>query len=324
MRGAVESRDGAIQRTDLPFPLVARGKVRDIYDVGGDRLLIVATDRVSAYDVVLPRPIPDKGMVLTQVTAWWLGRLHAARPHHLISAHTDTIVAALPELAERRDQIVRRSMLVRRTTPIQVECVVRGYLSGSAWREYREAGTLAGEPLSAGLAESDRLPEPIFSPATKATHGAHDENITFADVELQLGGTLARELRARSISLYEQGAELAAAAGILVADTKFEFGAAANGELLLIDEVLTPDSSRFWPADRYRAGQPQPSLDKQPVRDWLDSLGDAWDRRPPAPEPPDEVVRATTARYRELFVRLTGVEPETFADRTRTVTNGDA
>ena len=305
----------AIQRTDLPFPLVARGKVRDVYDVGGDRLLIVATDRISAYDVVLPRAIPDKGMVLTQVTAWWLTRLAAAQPHHLIACDVDSIVAALPELAPHRDQVARRSMLVRRTTPVPVECVVRGYISGSAWREYRESGTLAGERLETGLTESARLSEPIFSPATKAERGAHDENITFADVEIQLGGALARELRDRSIQLYMQGAEIAQRAGIVVADTKFEFGVAQNGELLLIDEVLTPDSSRFWPADTYAPGRAQPSLDKQPVRDWLDSLGDAWDRRPPAPIPPDEVVRATTARYRELFERLTGTEPEAFADQ---------
>lgn len=305
----------AIQRTDLPFPLIARGKVRDVYDVGGQRLLIVATDRISAYDVVLPRAIPDKGMVLTQVTAWWLSRLAAAQPHHLIACDAASIAAALPELEPHREQIARRSMLVRRTTPVPIECVVRGYISGSAWREYRAAGTLAGERLAGGLTESAKLPEPVFSPATKAEHGAHDENITFADVEVQLGSALARELRDRSMALYEQGARLAERAGILVADTKFEFGIAPNGELLLIDEVLTPDSSRFWPADTYAPGRAQPSLDKQPVRDWLDSLGDAWDRRPPAPEPPDTVVRATSARYRELFTRLTGMEPERFADQ---------
>ena len=304
----------AIQRTDLPFPLVARGKVRDVYDVGGDRLLIVATDRISAYDVVLPRPIPDKGMVLTQVTAWWLKRLAAAQPHHLIACDTRGILAALPELEPHEATIARRSMLVRRTTPLPVECVVRGYISGSAWREYREAGTLAGERLETGLTESAQLSEPIFSPATKAERGEHDENITFADVEVQLGGALARELRDRSIALYVEGSRIAQAAGIIVADTKFEFGIASSGELLLIDEVLTPDSSRFWPADAYAPGRGQPSLDKQPVRDWLDSLGDAWDRRPPAPAPPDEVVRATTARYRELFERLAGMEPESFAD----------
>lgn len=302
----------AIQRTDLPFPLLARGKVRDVYDVGDDRLLIVTTDRVSAYDVVLPRPIPDKGMVLTQITAWWLSRLPAAMPHHLLSRDPDEIVEVLPELAPHRELIARRSMLVRRTAPIPVECVVRGYLSGSAWREYRDAGTLAGEPLPRGLVESGRMPEPMFSPASKAEHGAHDENITFADVELQLGGELARELRDRSIALYEQGARIAEQAGIIIADTKFEMGIASNGELLLIDEVLTPDSSRFWPMDDYDPGRPQNSLDKQPVRDWLDSLGDSWDRRPPAPGQPDEVVRATTARYRDVFRRLTGMEPEEF------------
>ncbi|HUF11473.1 MAG TPA: phosphoribosylaminoimidazolesuccinocarboxamide synthase [Longimicrobiales bacterium] len=322
MSGVGDGRDGAIQRTDLPFPLMARGKVRDVYDVGAGRLLIVATDRISAYDVVLPRPIPDKGMVLTQVTAWWLSRLPSASPHHMIACDVDSIVAELPELMEQRDQVARRAMLVRRARPLPVECVVRGYLSGSAWREYRDSGTLAGEPLPAGLTESMRLPEPIFSPATKAERGEHDENITFADVELQLGGVLARELRNRSIALYQQGARVAEQAGIIVADTKFEFGTAANGEVLLIDEVLTPDSSRFWPAEPYQPGRAQQSLDKQPVRDWLDSLGDAWDRRPPAPEPPDGVVDATTQRYRELFVRLTGIEPEAFADAPDAVTTG--
>lgn len=314
----------ALQRTDLPFPLVARGKVRDVYDVGNDRLLIVATDRISAYDVVLPRPIPDKGMVLTQVTAWWLSRLAAAQPHHLVACDTASILRELPELEPHADQVARRSMLVRRTLPVPIECVVRGYLSGSAWREYHESGTLAGEPLPEGLSESMKLPEPIFSPATKAAHGEHDENITYADVEIQLGGALARELRDRSIALYEQGARLAERAGIIVADTKFEMGVASNGELLLIDEVLTPDSSRFWPLASYEAGRPQPSLDKQPVRDWLDSLGDSWNRKPPAPEPPDDVVRATTTRYRELFVRLAGMEPEAFADRPRTANHEDA
>ena len=313
----------AIQRTDLPFPLVARGKVRDVYDVGGDRLLIVATDRISAYDVVLPRPIPDKGMVLTQITAWWLARLAAAQPHHLIASDRATILETLPELAPHAEQVGRRSMLVRRTRPLPIECVVRGYVSGSAWREYRESGTLAGEALPAGLTESMKLAEPVFSPATKAAHGEHDQNITYADVEVAVGSALARELRDRSIALYEQGTRLAERAGIIVADTKFEMGVASNGELLLIDEVLTPDSSRFWPLAGYEAGRPQMSLDKQPVRDWLDSLGDAWDRRPPAPAPPDEVVRATTARYRELFVRLAGVEPEVFADRPRSSTSED-
>ena len=312
----------AIQRTDLPFPLLARGKVRDVYDVGRDRLLIVATDRVSAYDVVLPRPIPDKGMVLTQITAWWLARLSAAVPHHMLTCDIEEILSALPEAAPHRAVLERRSMLARRTTPIPVECVVRGYLSGSAWREYRDTGTLAGEPLPEGLTESIRLPEPIFSPATKAEHGEHDENITFADVALKLGGALARELRERSIALYEEGSRVAAEAGIIIADTKFEMGTTTDGELLLIDEVLTPDSSRFWPRATYAAGRAQPSLDKQPIRDWLDSLGESWNRKPPAPEPTDDVVRATTQRYRDVFTRLTGIEPEAFADTRPVATNG--
>lgn len=302
-----------ITRTELPFPLVTRGKVRDLYDLGRDRMLIVTTDRLSAFDVVMPRPIPFKGMVLNQITAWWLERLDAAIPHHLISARTEEIVRQVPELAAVRDHIEHRSMLVRATRPVQIECVVRGYISGSAWKEYVAAGTLAGEPMPSGLSESERLPEPIFSPATKAENG-HDENITFAEVELRLGRRLAAELRNRSLSLYAQGSDIARETGIIIADTKFEFGVAhENGELLLIDEVLTPDSSRFWPAESYAIGRGQPSLDKQPVRDWLESLGDAWDKQPPGPDLPDEVVEATSARYRALFERLVGTGLEAYA-----------
>ncbi|HEY8468897.1 MAG TPA: phosphoribosylaminoimidazolesuccinocarboxamide synthase [Longimicrobiales bacterium] len=302
-----------IQQTSLPFPLVARGKVRDVYDVGGDRLLMVATDRISAFDVVLPQPIPYKGEVLTQLTAWWLARLGDITPHHLISADPDTIAREVPALDAHRDAWARRAMLVRRTRPVPIECVVRGYLAGSAWSEYRKHGTLAGERLPAGLVESQRLDPPIFSPATKAEQG-HDENITYAQVVERVGEELAATLRDRSLAIYARGRELATQRGIIIADTKFEFGRLPDGTLLLIDEVLTPDSSRFWPQAEYREGRPQPSLDKQPVRDYLEGLVAAgrWNKEPPAPDLPPEVVEATSARYRDVFRRLTGFPLEEF------------
>ncbi len=296
-----------ISVTALPFPLVRRGKVRDVYDVGNDRLLIVATDRISAFDVVLPQPIPLKGYVLTQITAWWLQNLAAAAPHHLISADEHDIARQLPELQSSESVWGGRSMLVKFTRPLPVECVVRGFVSGSAWKEYSEFGTLAGEALPKGLVESARLDPAIFSPATKAEEG-HDENITFAQTAAVLGAELAQQVRERSLQLYEQGRAIAQRSGIIVADTKFEFGIDADGKLVLIDEVLTPDSSRFWPADRYQAGRGQPSYDKQPVRDFLEELTRAgrWNKQPPAPDLPDDVVRATTERYREVYERLTG------------------
>ena len=297
----------AITTTALPFPLVRRGKVRDVYDVGNDRLLIVATDRISAFDVVLPQPIPLKGYVLTQITAWWLQNLAAAAPHHLISVDEKEIARELPELQSTQAIWGGRSMLVKFTRPLPIECVVRGYVSGSAWKEYKESGTLAGEPLPKGLIESARLDPAIFSPATKAEEG-HDENITFAQTAAVVGAELAQTLRERSLQLYEQGRSIAQRSGIIVADTKFEFGIDGNGKLVLIDEVLTPDSSRFWPADRYQPGRGQPSYDKQPVRDFLEELTRAgrWNKQPPAPDLPDDVVRATTQRYREVYERLTG------------------
>jgi phosphoribosylaminoimidazole-succinocarboxamide synthase len=297
----------AISTTKLPFPLARRGKVRDVYDVGGDRLLIVATDRISAFDVVLPQPIPLKGYVLTQITAWWLQNLAAAAPHHLISADEQEIVRELPELESSQAVWGGRSMLVTFTRPLPIECVVRGYVAGSAWKEYNEAGTLAGEALPEGLVESAKLEPAIFSPATKAEEG-HDENITFAQAAAAVGAELGQQLRERSLKLYEQGREIAERVGIIVADTKFEFGIDAKGRLVLIDEVLTPDSSRFWPADRYTPGRSQPSFDKQPVRDYLEELTRTkrWNKQPPAPDLPEEVVRATTDRYREVYERLTG------------------
>ncbi len=302
-----------IVTTQLPFPLVARGKVRDVYDVGGDRLLMVATDRISAFDVVLPQPIPYKGEVLTLITAWWLKRLEDITPHHLISVDPDVIQEQVPELGASRNQWARRAMLVRRTTPFPIECVVRGYIAGSAWAEYRRTGTLAGEPLPAGLIESDRLDPPIFSPATKAVEG-HDENITFEEVCELVGADTASLLRERSLAIYERGREIAAAADIIIADTKFEFGALEDGTVILIDEVLTPDSSRFWPKESYAPGRGQPSLDKQPVRDYLESRVERgeWDKQPPPPNLPPEVIEATSARYRDVFHRLTGYTLEAF------------
>jgi phosphoribosylaminoimidazole-succinocarboxamide synthase len=299
----------AIATTTLPFPLVRRGKVRDVYDVGGERLLIVATDRISAFDVVMPQPIPFKGAVLTQITAWWLDRGGAFAPNHLVTARNAEIAEILPEITEDSHSWANRSMLVHRTTPIPFECVVRGYLSGSAWAEYRQSGTLAGEPLPEGLVESARLEAPIFSPATKAETG-HDENVTLERVERDLGSALAHELRERSIAIYSEGRRVAEAAGIIIADTKFEFGRTYDGSILLIDEVMTPDSSRFWPRETYEPGRTQPSLDKQPVRDYLETLvaQGQWNKQPPGPALPDEVIRATTERYLELYRRMTRKE----------------
>ena len=279
-------------------------------------LLLLATDRVSAFDVVMNEPVPEKGRVLTQLTAWWLDTHLRDIPHHLVSVRPDEIRRAVPELAGSRGTWEGRATLVRRTRPLPVECVVRGYLSGSAWKEYRESGTLAGEPLPPDLVESDALLPAIYSPATKAREG-HDENITFARAGELLGAELAARLRERSLDIYERGRNAAAAADIILADTKFEFGTSPAGELLLIDEVLTPDSSRFWPREHYAPGKGQPSLDKQPVRDYLDGLPD-WDKRYPPPPLPPDVVAATSERYRNVFRRLTGTalndfEPPRFA-----------
>jgi phosphoribosylaminoimidazole-succinocarboxamide synthase len=296
----------AIQSTALPLPLLRRGKVRDVYIVDDDRLLLVASDRVSAFDVVMDRPIPHKGKVLTQLTAWWLGQFGDEMPHHLLTADTDAIIAALPVLAPHRAVLLGRSMLCRRTEVYPVECVVRGYISGSMWKEYAAEGTLAGEPMAAGLRESDRLDPPLFSPATKAETG-HDENITVAQAAAVLGADVAATLEDKARWVYARGRDLAAQRGIIIADTKFEFGQ-RDGTILLIDEVLTPDSSRFWPADRYAPGGPQPSFDKQPLRDWLDAERRAgrWNGEAPGPALPDDVVAATSARYLEAYARLTG------------------
>ena len=306
-----------VHRSDLDLPLLHRGKVRDVYEVDADRLLMVASDRVSAFDVVLPQPVPHKGEVLTQITAWWLEQLEESVPHHLIAVDPESIIARCPDLAASRDAWARRAMLVHRTKPVLVECVVRGYISGSAWKEYRQHGTLAGEPLPEGLEESQKLDPAIFSPANKAQEGEHDENITFEQTKEILGIELAERLRDLSLSIYNYGRDTADRSDIILADTKFEFGFDRSGELLLIDEVLTPDSSRFWPKESYGVGRGQPSLDKQPVRDWLDTLD--WDKSPPPPDLPNEVVEAASARYRDVFHRLTGTplaeyEPPLFGD----------
>jgi phosphoribosylaminoimidazole-succinocarboxamide synthase len=275
----------------------------------GENLLLVASDRISAFDCVLPQPIPDKGAVLTQISAFWFGRTRNLVGNHCISADPDEIVDLEPELAETREIWAGRGMLVRRARPFPVECVVRGYITGSAWHEYRRSGTLAGEALPEGLVEAQELDPPIFSPATKAEE-RHDENITFDRMKRVVGMKVAEHLREVSLELYGAARREARERGILIADTKFEFGTTSTGEVVLIDEALTPDSSRFWPADDYEPGRTPPSLDKQPVRDYLQGLVDdgAWDKQPPAPALPDGVVASTAARYREAYRRLTGGE----------------
>ncbi len=296
----------ALAGTALPLPLARRGKVRDVYEVDADRLLLVTTDRISAFDVVMNEPIPHKGMVLTQLTAWWLGQLGDILEHHLITADTDEIIAAVPALREHRAVIAGRAMLCVRADVVPIECVIRGYITGSAWKEYRESGTLAGERLRDGLQESDRLVPPIFSPATKAETG-HDENITIASVVRSVGADTAATLERLARRVYEFGRDAAEPRGIIVADTKFEFGW-REGRLLLIDEVLTPDSSRFWSAADYAPGRSQPSFDKQPLRDWLDGERRAgrWNGDAPPPTLPPEVIEATSLRYRDAFLRVTG------------------
>lgn len=296
----------------LPLPLHRRGKVREVYVVDAERLLLVASDRVSAFDVVMRERVPYKGAVLTQITAWWLEQLGDRVPHHLLTADADAIIEQVPALSGHRDGLTGRAMLCRRTDVFPVECVVRGYLSGSAWKEYRERGTLAGEPLPAGLRESDRFDPPRFSPATKAESG-HDENIPVGEVAQRLGSGVAAELERLSREVYARGRDIAAAPGIIIADTKFEFGRDRAGTIRLIDEVLTPDSSRFWDAGRYAPGGPQPSYDKQPLRDYLDAERRAgrWNGEAPPPMLPASVIDATSARYLDVFRRLTGAPLDT-------------
>ncbi|MCL4213587.1 MAG: phosphoribosylaminoimidazolesuccinocarboxamide synthase [Gemmatimonadales bacterium] len=296
-----------VGETMLHLPLLRRGKVRDVYEVDADRLLLVTSDRVSAFDVVMRELVPYKGAVLTQVTAWWLRQFEAEVAHHLISSDVDEIVKEVPALALHHDELAGRSMLCRRTEVFPVECVVRGYLAGSAWREYAASGTLAGEALPPGLTESARFDPPVFSPATKAESG-HDENITIAQMATAVGAEAAATLERLARLVYGRGRDIAAARGIIIADTKFEFGRDRDGRILLIDEVLTPDSSRFWPADQYTPGRSQQSFDKQPLRDWLDVERRAgrWDGNAPPPTLPADVVSATSRRYLEAFERLTG------------------
>jgi phosphoribosylaminoimidazole-succinocarboxamide synthase len=286
-----------ISQTDFPgLKLRARGKVRDIYEVG-DRLLIVATDRLSAFDVVLPTPIPDKGRVLTQLSLFWFDRLADVVPNHVLTAENFD-----GELAPFKASLEGRAMLVRKTDPIQIECVVRGYISGSGWKDYQKTGKICGISLPSGLRESDQLPEPIFTPSTKATSG-HDENISFEETISRIGQPLAERLRDTSLKIYRLASDHAAARGIIIADTKFEFGLIGN-EMIWIDEALTPDSSRFWPADQYVPGKAQPSFDKQFVRDYLERIG--WNKQPPGPALPPEVVTGTQQKYRDAFQQITG------------------
>ncbi|HXN70972.1 MAG TPA: phosphoribosylaminoimidazolesuccinocarboxamide synthase [Candidatus Acidoferrales bacterium] len=286
-----------ISQTDFPgLKLRARGKVRDIYEVG-DRLLIVATDRLSAFDVVLPTPIPDKGRVLTQLSLFWFNRLADVVPNHVLTAENFD-----GELTPFKASLEGRAMLVRKTDPIQIECVVRGYISGSGWKDYQKTGKICGISLPSGMRESDQLPEPIFTPSTKATSG-HDENISFEETISRIGRPLAERLRDTSLKIYRLASEHAAARGIIIADTKFEFGLIGN-EMIWIDEALTPDSSRFWPADQYIPGKAQPSFDKQFVRDYLERIG--WNKQPPGPALPPEVVTGTQQKYRDAFQQITG------------------
>ncbi|MGC2724861.1 MAG: phosphoribosylaminoimidazolesuccinocarboxamide synthase [Candidatus Acidiferrales bacterium] len=286
-----------ISETNFPgLKLRGRGKVRDIYELG-DQLLIVATDRLSAFDVVLPTPIPDKGKVLTQISLFWFDKLAGIVPNHVIAAKDFS-----GELAPYAGSLNGRAMLVRKTEPAPIECVVRGYISGSGWKDYQKTGAICGIPLPAGLRESDKLPEPIFTPSTKATSG-HDENISFEETVAQVGRPLAEKLRDVSLTIYQRASEHAAARGIIIADTKFEFGLIGN-ELIWIDEALTPDSSRFWPADQYVPGHTQPSFDKQYVRDYLEKIG--WNKQPPGPALPADIVSATQNKYRDAYQRVTG------------------
>lgn len=287
-----------IIQTDLPLP-AKRGKVRDVYQLDADRLLLVATDRISAFDVVMPNGIPDKGVLLTQISRFWFEKLAGVVEHHILSANP----ASEPSLRPYADLLAGRAIICRKAPTLPIECVVRGYLAGSGWKEYQAAGTVCGIKLPAGLKQCDKLPEPIFTPATKAEVG-HDENISFEQAAEIIGQAQAKRLRDLSLELYRQAADYAAGCGIIIADTKFEFGVTADGRLLWIDEALTPDSSRFWPADRYAPGRDQESYDKQFVRNYLETL--SWDKTPPAPPLPDDVVAGTRARYVEAYERLTG------------------
>ncbi len=285
----------ALLQTDLKsLPFLHRGKVRDLYAVGDDKLLVVQTDRLSAFDVILPTPIPGKGHVLTELSNFWFKKLDHVIPNHLTGIAPESVVSA----AERA-QVAGRSMVVKKLKPLMVEAVVRGYLIGSGWSDYRKTGAVCGIALPAGLQQAQKLPQVIFTPASKAPAGQHDENITYADVEKIVGATLAARVREVSIRLYSEAAEYAATRGVMIADTKFEFGVDAQNNLVLIDEILTPDSSRFWPAAEYRTGISPPSFDKQIIRDWLETT--TWNKKPPAPPPPPDVLAKTSASYHEVM-----------------------
>ena len=284
------------------LPLLARGKVRDNYAVGEDRILMVASDRISAFDVVIGEPIPGKGALLTQMALFWFDKLGHICPNHLTGDAPESVVSDA-----EKPYVTQRSMLVRRLKPIPVEAVVRGYLAGSGWKEYQDSQSVCGVPLPAGLKNASRLPEPIFTPAAKAEVGEHDENISFEQTVAMIGQDLAERIRSISIALYEAAYDIAAAKGILIADTKFEFGLSPEGTLVLMDEVLTPDSSRYWPADAYREGANPPSFDKQYLRDWLDAAqvdGTPWNKTAPAPVLPSEVISLTADKYQEAWARL--------------------
>ncbi|HYN81046.1 MAG TPA: phosphoribosylaminoimidazolesuccinocarboxamide synthase [Gemmatimonadaceae bacterium] len=302
-----------VAETGLPLPLLRRGKVRDVYEVDAERLLLVATDRVSAFDVVMSETIPFKGAVLTQLTAWWLEQLAGLVRHHMLSADSEEIIRRLPQLAAHADELRDRMMLCVRAEVFPVECVIRGYIAGSALKEYLAHGTLAGEKLPPNVREAERLPVPLFSPATKAEHG-HDENITISKMRELVGSEATAELERLTRLVYEYGRAVAGERGIIIADTKLEFGYSGSSrgfdpaEVILVDEVLTPDSSRFWPHEGFKPGRTQPSFDKQPLRDHLDGerrLGN-WNGEHPAPPLPPDVVHATSDRYLEIFRRLTG------------------
>jgi phosphoribosylaminoimidazole-succinocarboxamide synthase len=291
--------DAPILETRLKsLSLLHRGKVRDLYAIDEERLLVIQTDRLSAFDVILPTPVPGKGRILTTLSNFWFAKLAHVIPNHLLNVAPESVVAA-----DERDQVAGRAMVVRRLKPLPVEAIVRGYLAGSGWKDYRTTQSICGIALPAGLREAEKLPQPIFTPSTKAAIGAHDENIVYAEVEKQIGAELAGKIRSSAIRLYSEAADYADTRGIIIADTKFEFGTDKAGTLYLIDEALTPDSSRFWPKSGYRTGISPPSFDKQFVRDWLESQN--WNKQPPAPALPSDILTKTAAKYEEALKMLT-------------------
>lgn len=292
-----------MQTSIKSLPLVYRGKVRECYAVGEDKLLMIATDRISAFDVILSVPIPKKGKVLTALTNFWFEKLAEGMPTQLTGIDPETVVAE-----DEREQVRGRAMVVKRLKPILIECVARGYIIGGGWKDYQATGCVCGIKLPEGLKQAEKLPEPIFTPAAKAEVGTHDENISFEKVVELYGESIATQLRDLTITLYKKAADFAATKGIIIADTKFEFGLDENGQVCLMDEVLTPDSSRFWPAESYEVGMSPPSYDKQFIRDWLETQ--TWDKTPPAPVPPAEIIEKTAAKYREALVKLSGKDVE--------------